>query len=108
MKGGHMKKEISKKVEMRPEYDFTSMVGGIRGKYYKAYRAGHSVKIHKTDGTTLVQHFKLEDGAVIIEPKIREYFPNSEAVNKALSCLIPLLTKKHRAERNITKGSSPK
>ena len=43
--------------DMRPEYDFANMKGGIRGKYYKAYRAGHTVKIHTTDGTPLVQHF---------------------------------------------------
>ena len=43
--------------DMRPEYDFANMKGGIRGKYYKAYRAGHTVKIHTADGTTLVQHF---------------------------------------------------
>lgn len=98
-----MKKGIPKQVEvdnndMRPEYDFTKMVGGVRGKYYKAYRAGHTVKIHKADGTTLVQHFKLEDGAVMLEPDIREYFPNSEAVNKTLRCLIPLLPKKRRTK----------
>lgn len=70
------------------------MAGGVRGKYYKDYCAGHTVKIHKTNGKTLVQHFKLEDGAVTLEPKIREYFPNSEAVNKALQYLIPLLSKR--------------
>lgn len=98
-----MKKEISKQVDvdnddMRSEYDFKSMTGGVRGKYYKAYRAGHTVKIHKADGTTLVQHFKLEDGAVMLEPDVREYFPNSEAVNKTLRCLIPLMAEKHRAK----------
>ena len=98
-----MKKGISKQLEvvsndMHPEYDFKSMAGGARGKYCKVYRAGHTVKIHKADGTTLVQHFKREDGAVMIEPDIREYFPNSEAVNKALRCLIPLLPKKRRVK----------
>jgi hypothetical protein len=47
--GEPRKKEISEQVEnddMRPEYDFQSMKGGVRGKYYKAYRAGHTVKIH--------------------------------------------------------------
>jgi hypothetical protein len=96
-----MKKEISKQLdvdnnEMRPEYDFAKMTGGVRGKYHKAYRAGHTVKIHKADGTTVVQYFKLEDGAVMLEPDIRKYFPDSETVNKALRCLIPLLPKKHR------------
>jgi hypothetical protein len=93
-----MKKEISEQVEnddMRPEYDFQNMKGGVRGKYYKAYRAGHTVKIHQADGTTIVQHFQLEDGAVLLEPDVREYFPDSEAVNKALRCLIPLLPQKH-------------
>ncbi|MEK9150072.1 MAG: hypothetical protein AAB267_08525 [Candidatus Desantisbacteria bacterium] len=95
-----MKKEISKQLDnndIHPEYDFTKMVGGVRGKYYKAYRAGHTVKIHKVDGTTLVQYFKLEDGAIMLEPGIREYFPDSETVNKALRCLIPLLPKKCRS-----------
>ena len=79
---------------MLPEYDFTKLEGGVRGKYYKAYRKGHTVKIHKADGTTIVQHFTLEDGAVMLEPDVREYFPDSEAVNKALRSLIPLLPKK--------------
>jgi hypothetical protein len=95
-----MKKEITKqgnveKDDVRPEYDFKSMKGGVRGKYYKAYRAGHTVKIHKADGTTIVQHFRLEDGAVLLEPQVREYFPDSEAVNNALRGLIALLPKKH-------------
>lgn len=98
-----MKKEISKQLamdtsDMRPEYDFTKMTGGVRGKYYKDYRAGHTVKIHKADGTTLVQHFKLEEGAVMLEPDIRKYFPDSEAVNNALRCLIPLLPKRRRTK----------
>ncbi len=42
--------------DMRPEYDFKNMKGGVRGKYYKAYREGHSVEIHKTDKTTVVQY----------------------------------------------------
>jgi len=99
-----MKKEISEQVEnddMRPEYDFQNMKGGVRGKYYKAYRAGHTVKIHQADGTTTVQQFQLEDGTVLLEPDVREYFPDSEAVNKALRCLIPLLPKKHGTEARV-------
>ena len=81
---------------MLPEYDFRNMPGGVRGKYYKAYREGHTVKIHQKDGSSVVKHFTLEDGAVMIEPDVREYFPDSEAVNRALRCLIPLLAKKER------------
>ncbi len=94
-----MKKRVSKQVnvendDMCPEYDFTSMAGGARGKYYKAYRAGHTVKIHKADGTTTVQYFTLEEGAVMLEPDVQEYFPDSEAVNKALRSLIMLVPRK--------------
>ncbi len=70
---------------MQSEYDFR---GGVRGKHYKAYRQGHTVTIHKSDGTTDVQHFKLEDGAVMLEPDVREYFPDSELVNEALRMLM--------------------
>ncbi len=34
---------ISDKEDMKPEYDFSNMQGGVRGKYYKAYRAGHKL-----------------------------------------------------------------
>lgn len=82
---------------MRPEYDFKGMAGSdVRGKYHRAYSAGHRVEIHEADGTTTVQHFALEDGAVMLEPDVREYFPDSEAVNKALRGLIALIPAKSR------------
>jgi hypothetical protein len=49
-------------------------------------------------GTTVVQHFELEDGAVMLEPDVREYFPDSAAVNNALRCLIPLMPKKRKVK----------
>jgi hypothetical protein len=94
MKRGTSKQADTENDDMRPEYDFTSMVGGVRGKYYKAYRAGHTVKIHKADGTTTVQYFTLEEGAVMLDPDVHEYFPDSEAVNKALRSLIMLIPQK--------------
>ena len=39
--------------DMRPEYDFSTIKGGVRGKYCKAYREGHKVIVHKEDGTPL-------------------------------------------------------
>ena len=86
------------KDDMQSEYDFKSMTGGVRGKYYKSCRAGHTVKIKKANGTTLVQRFKLEEGTVSIEPDLRKYFPDSESVNKALRCLKPLLPKKRKTK----------
>jgi len=100
-----MKKAISKKNDfngdddMLPEYDFKNMKGGVRGKYYKAYRAGHTVEIHKADGTTEVHYFTLQDGAVMLESDVREYFPDSDAVNEALRCLIPLMGKKQNGRQ---------
>ena len=98
-----MKKKVCREAPgetdiMHPEYDFARMDGGVRGKYYREYRAGHTVKVHKADGTTSIQHFKLEDGAVMLEPDVREYFPDADSVNKALRCLIPLMPKKRRAK----------
>jgi hypothetical protein len=83
--------------DMRAEYDFSAMKGGVRGKYYEAYRAGHKVVVHKEDGADSVQYFKLEDGAVILEPDVRKYFPTSDAVNKALRSLIDIVPAKKRA-----------
>jgi len=79
--------------EMLPEYDFS---GGKRGKHAAAYRRGHTVKIHKNDGTTSVQHFTLQDGAVLLAPDVREYFSDSDSVNQALRSLINLIPQKRR------------
>ncbi len=82
--------------DVRREYEFSAMKGGVRGKYYEAYRKGHKVVIHKEDGADSVQYFKLEEGAVMLEPEVRKYFPDSAAVNKALKSLIEILPEKKR------------
>ncbi|MDZ7288409.1 MAG: hypothetical protein ONB44_00570 [candidate division KSB1 bacterium] len=97
-----MKKMVSKSQsledsDMLPEYDFR---GGVRGKHYKAYRRGHTVKIHKADGTISIQYFKPEEGAVMLEPDVLEYFPDSEAVNEALRALIKLIPKPREKQKN--------
>jgi hypothetical protein len=80
---------------MRAEYDFT---GGVRGKHYGAMQAGYTITIHKADGTTVVKDVMPKKGAVVLEPDIQAYFPDSESVNRALRCLIPLLPKQHRTQ----------
>ena len=95
-----MKKGVTKMVQvedndMRAKYDFT---GGVRGKHYRAMQAGYTITVHKADGTTVVKDVMPKEGAVILEPDIRTYFPDSESVNRALRCLIPLLPKKYRAK----------
>lgn len=94
-----MKKGVTKMVQvedndMRAKYDFT---GGVRGKHYRAMQAGYTITVHKAGGTTVVKDVMPKEGAVILEPDIRTYFPDSESVNRALRCLIPLLPKKYRA-----------
>ncbi len=75
----------SKNSDMRDEYDFSD---GVRGKHYKAFRKGHTVIVHKDDGSTSVQYFTHEDGSVMLDPDVKEHFPDSESVNKALRSLI--------------------
>jgi hypothetical protein len=67
-----MKKEFENEMEdeLRPEYDFARMEGGVRGKYVERYR----------EGTNLV----------LLEPDVAQAFPNDEAVNEALRLLIQI------------------
>ncbi|HQX16242.1 MAG TPA: hypothetical protein PLA27_07445 [Anaerolineales bacterium] len=104
---GYMKNKSNKtkKIgEMRAEYNFS---GGARGKHAAAYRQEHSVTIHKKDGTTVVQNFKLEEGAILLEPDVREYFPDAESVNKALRTLIAIAPRKRGKLRASSKIAIP-
>ncbi len=76
--------------EMLPEYNFTGQQGE-RGKYYQAYRQGHSVNVYKENGKVETHYFTLEEGAVMLEPDVLAYFSNSEAVNRALRGLIAII-----------------
>jgi len=55
---------------MRPEYDFASMKGGVRGKYVKRYR----------EGTNLI----------LLDPELAEAFPTDAAVNDALRAVLKM------------------
>ena len=89
--------------EMLPENDFSGRKG-IRGKYYQAYRRGHTVQIRKANGTVSVKYFTLHEGAVMLEPDVREYFPNSESVNKALRSLISLIPGRPSKRRSLSRA----
>ena len=54
--------------ELRPEYDLTSLKGGVRGKYYA----------RATAGTTLV----------LLAADVAQAFPTGTAVNRALRSLL--------------------
>lgn len=70
-----MKKKAKKRQtdELRREYDFSEMQGGVRGKYLSRYRAGTNL--------------------VLLSPDVAEYFRDEKSVNAALRTLI-LVAKK--------------
>ena len=76
-----MKKEIENEMEdeLRSEYDFSQMEGGVRGKYIQRYRQGTNL--------------------VLLDPDVAEAFPNDDAVNEALRLLIQIA---QRQQSNIT------
>lgn len=65
-----MKKEVENEMEdeLRPEYDFAQMKGGVRGKYVERYRSGTNL--------------------VLLDSDVAQAFPNDEAVNEALRLLM--------------------
>ncbi|MGI0482645.1 hypothetical protein ACN4EE_17905 [Geminocystis sp. CENA526] len=68
MNGGFMKMEIND--EIRPEYDFSNMKGGVRGKYVDRYQADTNI--------------------VLLEPDVAQAFPTSDSVNEALRLLMQI------------------
>jgi hypothetical protein len=84
---------------MRDEYDFT---GGVRGKYAEAMKAGYTITIHNEDGTTLVKEVHPE-GTIVLEPDVREYFPDSESVNRTLRSLITLVPLRQATSKGPTR-----
>lgn len=77
---------------MAAEYNF-SQKGAVRGKHAQVMRRGYKVVVHKADGTTEERDFTLPQGVVTLDPDVQSYFPDSEAVNRALRGLIDLIPK---------------
>lgn len=67
---GSMKKDDDEMVEdeLRAEYDFSQLEGGVRGKYAERYK----------EGTNLV----------LLAPDVAEVFASDEEVNEALRMLM--------------------
>jgi hypothetical protein len=68
------KHDIEDNDEIREEYDFASMKGGIRGKYAKAF---------DQSATT-----------ILLDSDVAEIFPDSQSVNEALRTLARALRKR--------------
>jgi hypothetical protein len=79
--------------DMLPEYDFKGKKG-VRGKYAKAMKQGYTVRVTNEDGTVTVRHFMPRENAILLDPDVRVYFPDSESVNRALRSLIALIPEK--------------
>ena len=90
---------------MQAEYNFT---GGIRGKHYRAMQAGYTITMNQPDGTTVVKEVKPREGAVVLAPDVREYFPDSESVNTALRSLIKLIPRKRHPARKRAQETETK
>ena len=64
-----MKKATGKRGdELRAEYDFSKLAGGVRGKYLKQYKVGTNL--------------------VLLQPDVARAFPDGESVNEALRVLM--------------------
>jgi hypothetical protein len=94
MKKASGKTGRAKNNRMRAEYDFSR---GVRGKHCRIMQSGYTITVHKADGTTVIKDVSPKKNAVLLEPDVQAHFPNSKSVNKALRCLIPLLSRKRRA-----------
>ena len=87
--------------DMLPEYNLEGKKG-VRGKYAKALQKGYSMRVVKEDGTVAVRDFISKENAVLLDPDVKVYFPDSESVNRALRSLINLIPEKkasHVAEK---------
>ena len=73
-----MKKASNKKRndDLRPEYDFSKLKGGVRGKYAKRSKKGTNL--------------------VLLSPDVAGYFPDEESVNAALRSLVGIAKTKLR------------
>ncbi len=89
--------------EMRREYDFR---GAVRGKFYKPMHEGYTVRVHKRDGTTIIQHYKIAKGTVMLQPDVRKYFTDSESVNTALRSLITLMAQMPAKSKALTQKAT--
>jgi hypothetical protein len=78
-----MKKTSQTHNDLRPEYDFTAMKGGVRGKYVRRLREGTNI--------------------VLLEPEIAEAFPNDRAVNQALRGILDIARSVRSAGRREDK-----
>ena len=74
--------------EMPAEYDFCQ---GVRGKHFREYQQGYTVTITHPDGTQTVEQVTPDPAVIVLDPDLRRYFPDSEAVNRTLRTLLDII-----------------
>ncbi len=74
--------------ELRDDYDFSK---GTRGRYSQLSNQVRTLKIRHSDGSVTVETVK---PPIQLDADVQKYFPDSEAVNKALRGLIELIPEK--------------
>jgi hypothetical protein len=70
--------------ELRSEYDFAALAGGIRGKHFRQYRAGTNL--------------------ALLDPDVAAAFPTDEAVNEALRTVLKAASAMRRTRRPTNKA----
>lgn len=82
-----MKKTDRTEDELRPEYDFATMKGGVRGKYFRRI---------------------LEEGTniVLLDPEVADAFPSEASVNEALRGILNI-TRAVRRSGGLPKTLQP-
>jgi hypothetical protein len=86
---------------MKKEYDFSQYEKVTGNRIHKSYLKGHSVKINRIDGSHTVVKYLPEKNAVVLEPDVRRFFPDTESVNEALRTLIRLVPGKINAGKRM-------
>ncbi len=72
MSAGFMRMKNNQELEdeLHPEYNFSNMTGGVRGKYIECYKTGTNV--------------------VLLDFDVDQAFPTSDSVNEALRLLMQI------------------
>ena len=79
--------------DMRAEYDFATMKGGVRGKYAGRFgledmRPEYNLDYSKARPNPYAARLKGLVVAVLLAPDVAPFFPTSESVNAALRAVV--------------------
>jgi hypothetical protein len=104
LNGNDMKKKVVKSAQtaatpLRSEYDFSA---SKRNPYTQRLREpGCTIRIFNEDGTFTEKNVP-NSMTVVLEPDVKEYFPNSAEVNRALRTLISLFPEARKSQVSKT------